>query len=73
MPGSDEGIKLGLSYGKVLGAIVKNSYEVTIGLDVGTDLGSLDRSIGGYNGGKIEVLLLGDSLVYIDGKVHVSD
>ena len=44
MIGSDEGIKLELSDGKVIGAILGNLDGITLGIDVGTDLGSLDGS-----------------------------
>ena len=47
--GYDEGIKLGFSCGKVLGAILVNIDGITIELDVGTELGSLDESFDGYN------------------------
>ena len=40
---SDEGIKLGFTYDEVLGTIFRDSDEITPGVDVGTDLGSLDR------------------------------
>ena len=71
--GSDEGIKLGISYGKLLGTILLNLDVITLRLDVGTDLVSLDRSCGGSNDGKFEGLFHGDSLGYTDGKVHGSD
>ena len=38
---SDEGIKLVLFVGEVIGAIPGNVYGTTLGLDVGTDLVSL--------------------------------
>ena len=34
--GSDEGIKLALSDGKVIGDILGNLYVITLGFDVGT-------------------------------------
>ena len=34
--GSNEVIKLGSIYGKVLGAILRNVYGITLDLDVGT-------------------------------------
>ena len=67
--GSDEGIKLGSTGGKVLVDILGNIYGITIGLDVGTDLGSLDGSLDGSNDGNIEGLFIGGSLRYTDGKV----
>ena len=42
MIGSDKGIKLGLSDGKVIGTIIGNVDVITLGIDVGTDLGSVD-------------------------------
>ena len=39
MIGSDEGIKLGCTYGKVFGTIIGNIYKITLGLYIGTDLG----------------------------------
>ena len=39
VPGSDEGIKLVSKDGKVLGNILVNVDVITIGLDVGTELG----------------------------------
>ena len=71
--GSDEDIKLGSYDGKVLGRILGNLYGIRLGLDIGTDLGFLDGSFDGSNAGKLERLLLGDSLVYTDGKVIDSD
>ena len=47
--GYDEGIKLGLFDGKVLGNILGNVDGITLVLDVGTDLGSLYVSFDGYN------------------------
>ena len=40
----DEGIKLGLFDGKVLGTILGNADGITLRLDVGTELGYLDGS-----------------------------
>ena len=67
------GNELGLSDGKLLGTILGNIYRTTLGVDIGTDLGSLDEPFDGSNYGKLEGLLLGDSLVYNDGKVIGSD
>ena len=50
---SGEGIKMGLSYGKFIGTILRNVYVITLGVDVGIELGSLDESFGGSNDGKI--------------------
>ena len=62
--GSDEGINLILSDGKVIGTILVNEYGITLGLDFVTDLVSLDVSVDGYNDGKFEGLLLGESLKF---------
>ena len=59
--GTDEGITLGLSYGKVIGTILVNVYVITFRIDVGTELGSLDVSFDGSNDNMIEELLLGYS------------
>ena len=44
VPGSDEGIKLELYDGKVLGNIIGKVDVITLGLDVRTDMGSFDGS-----------------------------
>ena len=51
--GSDEGIKLRLSGGKVLGTILGNIYGITLGIDIGTRLGYLDGYFDGSNDGKL--------------------
>ena len=71
--GSDEGIKLGSTNGKVFGTILVNVYRITLGLDIGTDLGFSGGSFDGSNEGKLEGLMLGDSLGSTDGKFLVSD
>ena len=43
MLGSDEGIKLGFTYGKVVGTILGNVDRITLGLDIGTELVFLDE------------------------------
>ena len=58
MLGSDEGIKLGISDSEVLGTILLNVDEITLGHDVGTELVSLDGSFDGYNDGKLETVFL---------------
>ena len=50
-----------------------NIYVITLGLDVGAELGYLDGSIDGSNDGNLVGLLLGGSLGYTDGKVLSSD
>ena len=59
MIGSDEGIKLVSNDGKVLGTIPGNVDVITLRIDIGTDLGSLDVSFVGFNDGKLEGLLIG--------------
>ena len=58
MIGSDEGIKLRSTVGKVLGTILVYVDGITLEIDVGTELGSLDGSFDGYNDDNIEGLLL---------------
>ena len=57
---SDERKQLVLSDGKVLGTTLGNVDVITIGIDNGTEMGSLGGSYDGSNNGKLEVLLLGD-------------
>ena len=49
--GSDEVIKLGFLNGKLIGTILLNVYLITLGFDIGTDLGSVYLSFDGSNGG----------------------
>ena len=70
---SHDGIKLGLSSGKVNITILGHVYGIIFGIDVGTEMGYLDVSFEGSNDGKFEGLLIGVSLVSTDGKVLVSD
>ena len=58
MLGYDEGRKLGLSSGKVIGAILVNIDITTLGLDIGTDLGSLYGSFDGTNDDKFEGIFI---------------
>ena len=51
--GSDGGIKLRSTDGKVIGTILGNVYRITLGIDIGTELGFLDGSFDGYNECKI--------------------
>ena len=73
MFGSDKGIKLGSTDGKVLGTVLVNIDGITLVLDIGTELGFLDGSFDGSNDGKLEVLFLGDSMGSTNGKVLGSD
>ena len=61
MLGSDEGIKMGFFDGEVLVNIIGNVDGITLGIDVRTDLVSLDEYFDGCKGGNIEGLFLGDS------------
>ena len=58
----DEGFKLGLFDGKGLGIIPGNVDGITLGIDVGAEIVSLDGSFDVSNDDKLEGLLLGDSL-----------
>ena len=55
--GYDEGIKLGSTDGKVFGTILGNVYRITLGIDIGTELGFLDGSFDALNADKLEGLL----------------
>ena len=65
----DEGIKLVIFDGEVIGTIIVNVDGITLGLDVGIELVSLDVSFDGCNDGNIEGLFPEESLVFTDGKV----
>ena len=69
MLGSDEGTKLGISGGKVLENIVGNASIITLGIDVGTELGFLNGYFNGSNDDHLEDLCLEDSLGYNHGQV----
>ena len=71
--GSNKGIKLGLYHGKGIGNIIVNVDRITLGIDVETELSSLDGSLHGSNDGNIEGLLIGDSLGSTDVKVFGSN
>ena len=73
MVGSDECIKLGYTDGKVLGTILGNAYLITLGIDVGTELDSLDVSFYCSNVGKIEGGFIRDSIISTGVKVLGSD
>ena len=68
VPGSDEGIKLGSTDGKVLGTILGNVDGITPGFDSGTYMAPLDRSFDGSNDDNLEGLFLEDSPGYTGGK-----
>ena len=51
--GSDEGIKLGLSYSKLIDTILLNVVGITLGIDDRTKLGSSGVSFDDYNDGKL--------------------
>ena len=67
--GSDEGIKMGSTDGKAFGTILGNVDRITLGINIGTDLGFLDVSFDCSNEGKLEGLFLRDLLGSTDGKV----
>ena len=67
--GSDEGIKLGLSVGKVIGTILWNVDGIILGIDVETDLGSLYGCFDGNNDVKLNGLLTGDWLGYTNSEI----
>ena len=71
--GSDEVIQLGLYGIKVIVAILLNIDRITLGRDIGTDMGYLDGYFYLSKYGKLEVLLIVDPLVYTDSKVLVYD
>ena len=71
--GFDKDMNLGFYDGKVIDTILVNVYGITLGLDVGTELVSLDGSFDGFSYGILDGLLLADALGYTDGKVNVSD
>ena len=56
MLGSDEGIKLGSTHVEVVGTLLVNVYGITLGIDVGKELVSLNVSFDGSNGDKLEGL-----------------
>ena len=53
MLGFDEGIKLGSTDGKVIGAILVNVDLITLDIDAGTELGLLDGSFDDSDDGNI--------------------
>ena len=57
----------------MLVTIIRNLYVITLGIDIGTDMGYLYGSSGVSNDVNIEGLLLGDSLGSTDGKLLGSD
>ena len=67
--GSDKVIQLGLSSVFLLGNILGNDEGITIFIEVGQKLRSLDEPFDVYNDVKFVGLYLGDSLEYTDGKV----
>ena len=73
MLGYNEGIKLGSTDGKVIGTILGNVDIITLGIDIGTYMGSLYGSFDGSNDIKLGGLFLGDSPGYTDCKVIGSD
>ena len=70
---SDEVIKLGLSYGKVIDTILGNLDGVILGIDDETNLVYLDESFDDYNESKVEGLFREGSFLSTGGKVLGSD
>ena len=64
---------MGSNDGKVIGTMLVNVDGITLGIDVGTELESLDGSSDGSNGSKLVGLLLGYSQGSTYGGVLVSD
>ena len=60
--GSDEDIKLVLSEGKLIVTILGDLDVIILGLDVGTDLGAYVGYFYDTHYGKLEGLLLGESM-----------
>ena len=57
----------------MLETILGDLETITLGLDVGTEMGYLDGSFYGSNDGKLEGLLIGDYLRFTNGKLIGSD
>ena len=58
--GSDEGIKLVSTGGKVFVTILVNVDRITLGIDVEIEMGSLDGYFDGSNDGKFDGSFLGE-------------
>ena len=71
--GSDEGINLISTYGKLLITIIGNVDGITLDIDIGTELGFLHGSFDGSNDIKLEGLLLGVLLGSTNYKALGSD
>ena len=67
--GTNEGIKLGMCYGKMVGTMLWNLDGITFGNNVETELGSLDGYFDFYNDFKLEILLIRDLLGFTDVNV----
>ena len=67
--GSNEGTKLGCTGGKVSATIFRKVDIITLGIDIGTEMGFLDVSFDGSNYGKLEGLFIVYSMGYTGGKV----
>ena len=63
MVGSDEGIKLVSTDDEVIGTILRYVDVITIVIDIGSELRSLDQSFDGSNDEELEGLFLVDSMV----------
>ena len=65
------GVKLGLSDGKIIAALLVNVDVTTLGIDVGTELKYLYGSFNGSNYDNIKRLLLEGLLESNDGKTGI--
>ena len=73
MLGSFEVIKLVSTNSKVLGTILEDIDEITLGIDIETYLSSLYGSFDASNDVKLEVLYRGDPTGSIDSEVFCFD
>ena len=64
---------MGYTYGKVIDTILGDLYGISLWIDVVPELGSLDEPFDGSNEGKLEFLLLGESLGSTNGEIICSD
>ena len=60
---------MGYTDSKVFDTILRNVYGITLGIDIGTDMGFFDVSFDDCNDDKLEGLLIEGSLVSADGKI----
>ena len=65
----DEGIIIGPTDGEVIDTILGNVDGITLGLNIGTELGPFYRYFDGSNDSNLEGFFLGGSLGSTDGKL----